>query len=661
LTGVTAVDQRLPEHTREMAEPACTSDEPVVQVADLHVELTRQRTSLHVLRGIDLEIARGEILGLAGESGSGKSILGLSLLGLLPEQSQPVVRGSVVVDGTDVTTATAVALRALRRRRLGAIFQDPMTSLDPTMRIGKQMLEVADSHAQMVSLLKEVGVPDPARRLNAYPHELSGGLRQRVMIAIAIAQEPRLIVADEPTTALDVTVQAQILALFARLRREHGCSIVLITHDLAVASQIADRVAVLYGGRIAEIGPTESLLDRPQHPYTAALMQSRLDTEADKGYKLPTLAGEPPDPREFPPGCPFAPRCAFTVPSCEATLPPLQVRGRHGSACLRSDEVELGPAASSAEKWSSVPFVDPALSIVDARSLQVAAPSSGVFRKGSGVLILNGIDLTISEGESVALVGESGCGKTTFLRTVAALAAASAGSLEVDAGACQMIFQDAGSSLTPWLSVGEIVGERLHGLGLTRDERRARVERTLAVVGLAPRAAKVRPAQLSGGQRQRVAIARAVIVPPRILLCDEPTSALDVSIAAGVLNLLGELRRQFSMALLFVTHDLSVARLIADRIAVMYLGRIVEIGPADTILTNPVHPYTCSLIASIPRPGGAHAALSGEPPSLFDPPSGCAFHPRCPSARKVCAARQPNMVGLDAGRSVDCVLAEARK
>jgi peptide/nickel transport system ATP-binding protein len=423
-----------------MAEATCTSDEPVVQVADLHVELTRQRTSLHVLRGIDLEIARGEILGLAGESGSGKSIFGLSLLGLLPEQSQPVVRGSVVVDGTEVTTATAAALRELRRRRLGAIFQDPMTSLDPTMRIGKQMLEVADSHTQIVSLLKEVGVPDPARRVNAYPHELSGGLRQRVMIAMAIAQEPRLIVADEPTTALDVTVQAQILGLFARLRREHGCSIVLITHDLAVASQIADRVAVLYGGRIAEIGPTTDLLDRPQHPYTAALMQSRLDTEADKRHKVPTLGGEPPDPRELPSGCPFAPRCSFTVSSCEATIPPLQLRGRHGNACLRSDELDLRRAASSSEAWASAPVIDPTVSIVDARSLDVAAPSPGVFRKGAGVLILNGIDLTIGEGESVALVGESGCGKTTFLRTVAALAAASGGSLEVDAGACQMIF-----------------------------------------------------------------------------------------------------------------------------------------------------------------------------------------------------------------------------
>jgi peptide/nickel transport system ATP-binding protein len=656
---VAAVDQRLPNRGREMAEAACTSDEPVVQVVDLHVELTRQRTSLHVLRGIDLEIARGEILGLAGESGSGKSVLGLSLLGLLPEHSHPVVRGSVVVDGIDVATAPAAVLRELRRRHLGAIFQDPMTSLDPTMRIGKQMLEVADSNAQSVSLLREVGVPDPARRLNAYPHELSGGLRQRVMIAIAIAQEPSLIVADEPTTALDVTVQAQILELFARLRREHGCSIVLITHDLAVASQIADRVAVLYGGRLAEIGPTSDLLGRPQHPYTAALMQSRLDTEADKRHRLPTLAGEPPDPRELPPGCPFAPRCTFVVPRCEATLPPLQLRGRHANACLRSNEVDLRLAASPGEAWSSAPVIDPAVSIVDARALEVAAPSPGVFRKRPGVTILNGIDLTINEGESLAVVGESGCGKTTFLRAIAALTAASAGSLEVDAGAPQMIFQDAGSSLTPWLSVGENVSERLHGLGLTRRERRARIDNALAVVGLPPRAADVLPAQLSGGQRQRVAIARAVIVPPRILLCDEPTSALDVSVAAGVLNLLGELRREFRMALLFVTHDLSVARLIADRIAVMYLGRVVEVGPAETILTTPVHPYTRSLIASIPRPGGAGAELSGEPPSLFDPPSGCAFHPRCPSSRDGCAARLPKMVRVDAtGHRVDCVLAE---
>jgi peptide/nickel transport system ATP-binding protein len=634
--------------------------EAVVRVADLHVRLTRRHASLPVLRGVDLQIAPGEILGLVGESGSGKSVLGLSLLGLLPEESRPIVRGSVEVDGTEITTAPADVLRELRRNRLGAIFQDPMTSLDPTMRIGKQMLEVAHSTAQVVSLLNEVGVPDPVRRINAYPHELSGGLRQRVMIAIAIAGGPRLIVADEPTTALDVTVQAQILELFARLRAELACSIVLITHDLAVASQIADRIAVLYAGRIAEIGPTEDLLGGPRHPYTSALLRSRLDVDADKRYRLPTLAGEPPDPRELPPGCAFAPRCGFVTPTCEQTLPPLRMDGRRGNACVRSDEIDARLSTAAGEAWASAPAPDPSAVIVKAEALEVSAAASGVFRRRSGVRILNGVDLTVHEGESVALVGESGCGKTTLLRTVASLSIATGGSLDVEDHAPQMIFQDAGSSLTPWLSVGEIVGERLRGKRLDHRERNERAIAALALVGLPAWVAGVRPFQLSGGQRQRVAIARAIIVPPRILLCDEPTSALDASVAAGVLNLLGDLRRRLGMALLFVTHDLGVARLVADRMAVMYLGRIVEIGSADTVLRAPIHPYTQSLIASIPRPGGAHAELAGEPPSLFDPPSGCAFHPRCPSARPSCAHRVPHLVSVGGGtHGVDCVLAEA--
>jgi peptide/nickel transport system ATP-binding protein len=630
-----------------------------VTVRDLQVRLTRDHAELRVLRGIDLQIARGEILGLVGESGSGKSVLGLTLLGLLPQEARPAVEGTVIVDGTDMTAGDPALLRELRRHRLGAIFQDPMTSLDPTMRIGKQMLEVADSTAQVISLLDAVGVPDAARRINAYPHELSGGLRQRVMIAIAIAGEPKLIVADEPTTALDVTVQAQILTLFARLRDELGCSIVLITHDLAVASQIADRVAVLYGGRIAETGPTAELLAAPRHPYTAALLRSRLDAEADKRHRLPTLAGEPPDPRALPGGCPFVPRCGFAQPRCAEALPPLRVSGPRGNACVRSEEIDLRVGGARLERWDTPLAPDLSTFIVQAEALTVDAPASGVIRRRPGVRILDGVDVTVHDGEAVALVGESGCGKTTLLRAIAGLADRSGGRLDVRDPAPQMIFQDAGTSLTPWLSVGEVVGERLRAERLGRAERAARVESALALVGLPARIAAARPGQLSGGQRQRVAIARAVIVPPRVLLCDEPTSALDASVAAGVLNLLGDLRRRLRLALVFVTHDLGVARLIADRVAVMYLGRIVESGPADTILTAPAHPYTRSLLASIPRPGGARADLRGEPPSLFAPPSGCAFHPRCPSAQPGCSTRAPHPVnvGGDPSHRVDCVLA----
>jgi peptide/nickel transport system ATP-binding protein len=655
------IDESVLDPATAVTAPGPASGD-AVSVRDLHVTLTRDRTELAVLRGVDLQIARGEILGLVGESGSGKSVLGLTLLGLLPEESRPAVAGTVIVDETDMTSSRGVVLRELRRHRLGAIFQDPMTSLDPTMRVGKQMLEVADSIAHVTSLLEEVGVPDPARRINAYPHELSGGLRQRVMIAIAIAGDPKLIVADEPTTALDVTVQAQILALFARLRDNLGCSIMLITHDLAVASQIADRVAVLYAGRIAEIGPSGELLERPRHPYTAALLRSRLDADASKGHRLPTLAGEPPDPRRLPPGCPFEPRCGFAQPRCTEKLPALRMQAAHGDACIRSEEIDVGAALAAVESWEGDTAPDLSSFVVQAEALTVDAPPSGIVRRRAGVRILDGVDLTVHEGESVALVGESGCGKTTFLRAIASLAPPSGGRLDVLDPQPQMVFQDAGTSLTPWLAVGEIVGERLRAQHLGKAERAARVAQALTLVGLPARIVSVRPSQLSGGQRQRVAIARAVIVPPKVLLCDEPTSALDASVAAGVLNLLGDLRRRLGMALVFVTHDLGIARLIADRVAVMYLGRIVETGPADTILTSPCHPYTKSLIASIPRPGGGRAELRGEPPSLFDPPSGCAFHPRCPSALPRCAQRAPRMVSVNGGSDhhVDCVLAEVR-
>ena len=553
-------------------------------VSSLHVTLTRRNESLHILRGLDLTVRSGEVLGVVGESGSGKSVLGMTLLGLLPAQSQPEIRGEVIVDGVNMVTAGRAELRALRRERLGAVFQDPMTSLDPTMRIGPQLIEACGSQSEALRLLTAVGVPDPRRRLRSYPHELSGGLRQRVTIAIAVAGRPRLIVADEPTTALDVTVQAQILELLNRLRIEFGCSVLLITHDLAVASQIADRIAVLYAGRLAEVAPADVLLRDPKHPYTAALLRSRLDLEQDKFHPLPTLPGEPPDPLQFPTGCPFSPRCAFAQADCLAELPALRGPAAHRNACIRSDELDLRPLSVAVESWGK-PIADPAAEpALVARGIIVDAGALG-RRRGTGVRILCGVDLDIRAGEAVALVGESGSGKTTLLRAIAGLMRHSAGELRLSDDAPQMVFQDPVSSLTPWLKIGEMLEDRLRPTGLTRAERRERVAEVLASVGLPASAASVRSAQLSGGQRQRVALARAIIVPPRLLLCDEPTSALDVSVAATVLNLIGQLRRSLSgMAVLFVTHDLAVARLVAERIAVMYLGRIVEYGPAEAVI-----------------------------------------------------------------------------
>jgi peptide/nickel transport system ATP-binding protein len=658
------------------AAPAAASStnpgDPVARVSGLSVTFTRAGKAIHAIRGVDLAIRPGEILGLVGESGSGKSVLGSALLGLLP--GHPETAGSVVVRGSDMLHGSAASHRAVRRLDLGAVFQDPMTSLNPTMKVGKQVIEAAGSAAEAERLLAAVGVPEPRRRMDSFPHELSGGLRQRVMIAMAVAGNPALVIADEPTTALDVTVQAQVLALLRKLRDEIGCSFLLITHDLGVAAQIADRIAVMYAGRLAELGPTRTVLTEAAHPYTLGLMRSRLSMSVDKTRPLLALAGDVPSPAAPLPGCAFAPRCAVAVEDCATTLPDLlNVAPEHGSACIRSAETvrvenakaemlrieaaeqahrdTMAAAAALALEVSEPSGADaPGEEAVEAKPVVVLqdvtktfSVGSGGWRRGkSGLRALRRVSLSIEPGESVALVGESGSGKSTLLRVIAGLEARDGGSLTVNGpGRPQMVFQDAGASLTPWLSVGELISERLTGQKLSRAAKRDLVVAALAGVGLPAEVARARAAQLSGGQRQRVSLARATVIPPALLLCDEPTSALDVSLAASVINLIGDLRRGLDMSVLFVTHDLSVARVVADRIAVMYLGRIVEIGDADDITARPAHPYTQSLVASIPDMGRQPPPLKGEPASPLRPPDGCAFHPRCPLAIEACS--QPSL------------------
>ncbi|MGE2712655.1 dipeptide ABC transporter ATP-binding protein [Mycolicibacterium litorale] len=622
-----------------------STPDPVATVGDLRVTFRRNGRSIHALRGVSLAIAPGEILGLVGESGSGKSVLGFSLLGLLPGNA--TTTGTVRVAGSDMVRGDAKALRKVRRLDLGAVFQDPMTSLNPTMRIGKQVAEAAGSDEEALRLLTAVGIPDPARRMRAFPHELSGGLRQRVMIAIAIAGDPDLIVADEPTTALDVTVQAQVLRLLRRLRDEIGCSIVLITHDLGVAAQISDRIAVLYAGRIAEIGPSAQVLATPAHPYTHGLLRSRLTLDTARDRPLAALAGAVPSAVTPLPGCAFSPRCALASEECDAAPPdPIAVAPQRVSACIRPfPEVaeRLGAAATNAGERFPVPTeraeMPPSVVLRDVtKTFTVARRWLDRSADGDGKLhALRGVSLRVGHGESIALVGESGSGKSTLLRVIAGLEPPSSGSVELGGEQRpQMVFQDAGASLTPWLSVGELIGERLRRTGLSRSRRRDRVAEVLERVGLPADIAKSRAGQLSGGQRQRVSLARATVVPPEVLLCDEPTSALDVSLAASVLNLIGDLRRSLDMSVVFVTHDLSVARVVADRIAVMYLGRIVEIGPAERVIGRPAHPYTQALVDSIPDLGHEPRSLAGEPASPLSPPTGCAFHPRCPLAIDAC-------------------------
>lgn len=509
--------------------------EPVAVVEDLSLSLVRNGVRSQVLKHVDLQIRPGEILGLVGESGSGKSVLALSLLGLLPPESHPMTDGRVTVDGVDLLHARRDELRRVRREVLGAIFQDPMTSLNPTMRIGRQIGEATGDDAESVRLLETVGVRDAELRLRVYPHELSGGLRQRVMAAIAVAGHPRLVVADEPTTALDVTVQAQLLDLLRELRDEFGCSVLLITHDLGVADQIADRLAVLHHGELVEIGKAADVVRNPQHPYTRSLLASRLTLTMPRDERFAESSSTPNEPE-------------VTVRELRKTFGVGRGRRRH----------------------------------------EIAA--------------VDGVDLDIAAGEALAIVGESGSGKSTLLRIVVGLERPTSGSVSLAGdGGPQMVFQDAGSSLTPWLSIGETLGERLRPLKMSKADVRARVIEALAAVDLPPEVAKARPGELSGGQRQRVGLARATMIPPSVLLCDEPTSALDASLAKSVLALIRDLRARIGMTVLFVTHDLAVARLMGDRIAVMQGGRIVELGDAEQVVSDPREAYTRTLLDAVPE------------------------------------------------------------
>ena len=570
---------------------------PVVTVTDLCLSLRRGGVPAQVLRGVSFEVSRGEIVAVVGESGSGKTVLGLTLLGLLPASSRPVLAGAAVVAGVDMTRASAAVRRRTRRTDIGVVFQDPMTSLNPTMTVGRQVMEAAGTREEAIRLMRAAGIPQPEQRFSAFPHQLSGGLRQRVMIAMAIAGDPGLVIADEPTTALDVTVQAQVLRVLRGLRDDIGCSILMITHDLGVAAQVADRIMVMRAGEIIEEGPAGQVLAAPAHEYTRALLRARLDLGTD----ALGAEGEPPSP-------PAA---------------------RHEPAAPQEPAARREPAVPEHGRASR-----PLLSLTEVTCEFQVRDSTG---RRAALHALRGITADIEAGESVALVGESGSGKSTLLRAIASLERGWKGGIEGPRRHdIQMVFQEPGASLTPWLTVRELLTERLRKTVSDRDDRRTRINQMLEMIGLPESVLDARPAELSGGQRQRVALARATIVPPKVLLCDEPTSALDVSLAATVLHLIHDLRRELGMTVLFVTHDLGVARFIADRIAVMYLGRLVEVGPADAVIRDPKHPYTRALIAAVPGAGRPLPEPIGEPASPLAPPAGCSFHPRCPLARPEC-------------------------
>ncbi|KRA95076.1 peptide ABC transporter [Devosia sp. Root685] len=578
--------------------------EPVLSIRGLHVRLSRDGRANTVLDGVDLDLAPGEVVALVGESGSGKSTIGLALQGLLPAESQPEISGSIRLSKHEIVGAKAGELRQVRRDLIRSVPQDPMGALNPTMSIGRQMAETGLSPAEVLDWLGRVGLPDPRRIAADMPHRLSGGQRQRVLIAMSMAAKPRVLVADEPTTALDVTVQAQILTLLTDLAREQGTAILFITHDLAVAAELSNRVMVLFGGRVAELGETRAVVKAPAHPYAAGLLSARFDLSSDRGRQLSTLSTERGRTRIEGPHCNYVARCPISTPECSQRRPDLALRedGRR-AACFNSDKVpDLLSSARAAPAW-------PEAIGGNANALELfrihksfAGRRKGLFGAKARTRVLSGVDLRIGLGECVALVGESGSGKSTLLRIAAGLVEQDEGDVSWFGGIPpQVVFQDAVAALTPWLTVGEQIGDRLRPLNVSKAEQQRRVAEALELVGIDPALSGALPAELSGGQCQRVTVARAVVVPPKLLLCDEPISAMDVSLAAQTLNLLGTLRRQMGMGMLFVTHDLAAARLIADRIAVLEKGQLVEIGEPDQIISDPQAPYTRTLVSAVPR------------------------------------------------------------
>ena len=640
------MDVAAPPSTGTLTEPGLVrTADPVARLRDLRVSLERNGVRSPILHGVDLDIGRREIVGVVGESGSGKSVMSMAILGLLPESSRPRIEGTLEVAGMDLRTVAPAQLREARRRRLGVVFQDPMTSLDPTMLVGRQVAEKAGSAQEAVRLMRAVGIPQPERRYRSYPHELSGGLRQRVMIAMALAGRPELVVADEPTTALDVTVQAQILRLLADLRDDVGCSVLMITHDLGVAAQVADRIAVMYRGRIVEIGTTRQVLEHPRHPYTLGLLGSRLSLDSDRHRPLWSLPAEAATPAKEDVGCAFRSRCRFAVASCSGGVPPLvpavgsEDSEAHLAACVEADRLAgEGTSQELLDPLPPLPEPERGAPLIQAAELECTFHVRDERGRKARLAALRGVTFDLQPGEAMAVVGESGSGKSTLLRVAGHLEKRHTGSVRGPQGTdVQMVFQDAGSSLTPWMTVREVLHERLPR-HTDRAEKERRSREILDRVGLPATVLDARPGELSGGQRQRVVLARATIVPPRVLLCDEPTSALDVSVAASVLNLINQMRRDLGIAVMFVTHDLAVARIVGDRIAVMYLGRIVEVGRAEDVIARPQHPYTRNLVAAVPRAGSTVEPLPGEPASALEPPTGCAFHPRCPVAVAECSS-----------------------
>ncbi|OWJ69176.1 ABC transporter ATP-binding protein [Inquilinus limosus] len=657
----------------------------LLDIKALSVELPTQAGMLKAVDAIDLRIGAGETVCLVGESGSGKTLTALSIMRLIDHKGGRLARGEVRLDGRNLARLSQREMSDLRGRAIGIVFQEPMTAFDPVFTIGTQIAEVIVRHRglgraaarkEAIGLLQRVKIPDPHLRVDQYPHQLSGGMRQRAMIAMALACSPRLLIADEPTTALDVTIQAQILTLLKELQAETGMAILLITHDLGIAAEVADRVVVMYAGRVVEDAPVAELFARPAHPYARGLLQSVVGARVDRGRRLHSIRGTIPSLSHPPSGCRFHPRCPRATRQCAAEAPPLRPEGARRVACWHPhDDPMPRPAPGEAVAASPVPAAvrKPLFDVVDLHKhypLGIAWP--GVTRPV--VRAVDGVSFQIHEGETFGLVGESGSGKSTLARLLLQLEPATGGRVAFDgrdlAGLdrhgvrqmrrhMQMVFQDPYGSIDPRWTVGGIIGEPLavHER-LASAQRRERVQALLEQVGLDPAWHSRHPHQLSGGQRQRVAIARAIALQPRFVLADEAVSALDVSVQAQVVNLLQDLKERLGLTYLFIGHGLHLVRHVSDRIGVMYLGRLVEIGPADALFRHPAHHYTRALVSAIPEPDPqarrSFVPLPGEIPSPTRPPPGCRFHTRCPAATARCRQEEPPPVAIGSQRVVAC-------
>ncbi|MEJ0079246.1 MAG: ABC transporter ATP-binding protein [Alphaproteobacteria bacterium] len=668
----------------------------VLDVRDLQTQFFTDAGIVRAVDGVTFSVAAGETLGIVGESGSGKSVTALSLMRLLDEPAR-IVGGEVRFQGRDVLAMNPDELRALRGDGVAMVFQDPMTSLNPVLRIARQLVETMRAHGRFseeqattraISLLGRMGITAPERAIDSYPHQFSGGMRQRVMLAMGFSNEPALLIADEPTTALDVTIQAQILDLIVELNRDFGAAIILISHALGVIANVCRRVIVMYAGEVVEEGPTEQVLADPRHPYTWALINAvpRIDRHLPGTRRLTTIEGAPPDSLAMPSGCRFAARCPFRIAKCDEHPALVDLAPGRKARCwvTQSGEPLPPPATAQAAAVSSSPAPAPSTTAIAEPLLKVRGlvkhfplPRDGLFGAKKVVRAVDGVDLDVAAGETVGVVGESGCGKSTFARLVVRIHEPTAGSIrfageeiaEAPASAIrplrrrmQMVFQDPYASLNPRMTVGDILSEPIRFHGLTDSPRATaqRVEELLAAVGLNPKMAIRYPHEFSGGQRQRISIARALALKPEFIIADEPISSLDVNIQAQIINLLIDLQERFRLTYLFIAHDLAVVRHISDRIAVFYLGKVMEIAPAEDLFTASLHPYTRYLISAVPIPDAdaerkrARLPLAGEPPSAIDPPSGCCFRTRCPIAKPICAEVVPPLAAQRSGHLAAC-------